>query len=202
LVVAGEDGGPLVHRTVAALLEPGTTRKDLKRAIASLTIGSGGAAMVLAHTDQLGTRAATTPRLVAAAQRAATEHNDLCQGNQAEGGGLLMETDSEALLEAGVALAKETWGEFQERTGWGASSTERIITHQVGSAHRRALLGGLGLDTERDFPTAATLGNIGSVSLPITYAHACEAGFVRTDHHVALLGIGSGLNCSMLAVAP
>lgn len=202
LVVAGEDGGPLVERTIARLLEPGTTRRDLKRAVASLTIGSGGAAMVLAHRDLLGAHAAKTPRLVAAAQRSATEHNDLCQGDQAAEGGLLMETDSEALLLAGVALAKETWGEFQALTGWDADACERIVTHQVGSAHRRALLDGLGLDATRDFPTVETLGNIGSVSLPITYALGREAGFLEAESQTALLGIGSGLNCSMLAVAP
>jgi len=202
LVVAGEDGGPLIDRTVAALLEPGVTRKDLKRAVASLTIGSGGAAMVLAHKDALGKHAAGLPRLVAAAQRAATEHNELCQGDSAEGGGLLMRTDSEALLEAGVALARETWSEFQKRTGWNAALTDRVITHQVGSAHRRALLAGLGLDDAKDFPTVQTLGNIGSVSLPLTYAKACEAGFIQPQHKTALLGIGSGLNCSMLAIAP
>lgn len=202
LVVAGEDGGPLVERTIEALLEPGVTRKDLKRAVASLTIGSGGAAMVLAHKDALGPHAAGLPRLVAAAQRAATEHNELCQGDSAAGGGQLMSTDSEALLEAGVALARETWTEFQARTGWDAESTERVITHQVGSAHRRALLTGLGLDDAKDFPTVQTLGNIGSVSLPLTYAKAVESGFIQLHHRTALLGIGSGLNCSMLAIAP
>jgi len=114
----------------------------------------------------------------------------------------LMETDSEALLLAGVALAEETWAEFQELTGWDADACERIVTHQVGSAHRRALLGCLGLAAERDFPTVATLGNIGSVSLPITYALGRAAGFLGLEHRTALLGIGSGLNCSMLAVAP
>ena len=56
---------------------------------------------------------------------------------------------------------------------------DRIITHQVGSTHRRKLYETVGLDLAKDFSTFETLGNTGSA---------------------ALLGIGSGLNCLMLAV--
>lgn len=195
LVVAGEDGGPLVRRTLADLLQEGTTRKDLKRALASLTIGSGGAAMVLCHRDL----APSTPRLTCGVARAATEHNELCQGDHAEGGGLAMETDSEALLVAGIELAQRTWQDFAAEAG--PAPFERVVTHQVGSAHRRALLAGVGLAPELDFPTVETLGNIGSVSLPLTYARAREAGFIAPEHRTAMLGIGSGLNCMMLAVS-
>jgi 3-oxoacyl-[acyl-carrier-protein] synthase-3 len=115
---------------------------------------------------------------------------------------MLMNTDSEALLVAGIALAKETWHKFEKELGWSADSVERVITHQVGTAHRRALLDAVGIDTAKDHPTVELLGNIGSVSLPITYALARETGFAKTEHATALLGIGSGLNCSMLAVGP
>ena len=48
LVVAGEDGGPLVDATIKRLNEdPGVNRKNSKLSFASLTIGSGAAAMVL-----------------------------------------------------------------------------------------------------------------------------------------------------------
>lgn len=201
LVVAGEDGGPLCEGTVHALLQPDVTRKDLKRAVASLTIGSGGAAMVLAHSSVIDSPT-SVPRLLGATQLAATEHNVLCQGDHSDDGAMLMNTDSEALLVAGIALAKETWHKFEKELGWSADSVERVITHQVGTAHRRALLDAVGIDTAKDHPTVELLGNIGSVSLPITYALARETGFAKTEHATALLGIGSGLNCSMLAVGP
>ncbi|MFT4709408.1 MAG: 3-oxoacyl-[acyl-carrier-protein] synthase III [Bacteroidia bacterium] len=203
LIVAGEDGGPLCEGTVRALLAPDITRKDLKRAVASLTIGSGGAAMVLAHSSLLPETDATGapfPHLTTATQRSATEHNQLCQGDHTEGGAMLMNTDSEALLKAGVALAKQTWEAFRQESGWDADKVERVITHQVGTAHRRALLDGVGLAPVKDHPTVEFLGNIGSVSLPITYALARESGFAAPGHSTALLGIGSGLNCSMLAL--
>ena len=44
------------------------------------------------------------------------------------------------------------------------------------------------------------LGNVGTVSLPITAAIASERGFLERGDRVGLLGIGSGLNCVMLGV--
>ncbi len=198
LVVAGEDGGPLVEATIARLLDSGAgARTELKRAFASLTIGAGAAACVV-------TRAARAPdalRLVGGASLAATEHVELCSGDFTSGSdGPLMETDSEALLRAGCALAQRTWTEFEREVGWSRADVERVVTHQVGSAHRRLLFETLGLDLARDFSTYPTLGNMGSVSLPATLSLARDAGFVRPGERTALLGIGSGLQCLMLAV--
>ena len=69
-----------------------------------------------------------------------------------------------------------------------------------GSTHRRKLYEALGLDEAKDFSTFETLGNTGSVALPVTLAQAVAAGAVREGDRVALLGIGSGLNSLMLAL--
>ncbi|MEM8712233.1 MAG: 3-oxoacyl-ACP synthase III [Planctomycetota bacterium] len=197
LVVSGEDGGPLVRETIQALLAEGTTRADLKRAYASLTIGSGGAAMVLCHRDL----ADTGHRLRGGIVRAATEHHELCSGGQGEGAaGPLMDTDSEALLHAGNALAATTWPAFLEELDWTRDDAARIVTHQVGVAHKRLLFETLGLDHSRDYTTVETLGNVGSVSLPATLTLGVRAGFIESGHRVAMLGIGSGLHCMMLGV--
>jgi len=198
LVVAGEDGRPLVEETVRALVgNPAAGRAELKRAHASLTIGSGAAAMVLAR-DTLAPHGA---RLVAATVRAATEHVGLCHGEREPGrDGPLMETESEALMHAGNTLAASTFEALLAETGWSRDDIERVVTHQVGTAHRRLLLETLALDPARDFPTVEHLGNIGSVSLPLSLSLARERGFVRPGQRVALLGIGSGLHCMMLGV--
>src|SRR5688572_28524473 len=108
-----------------------------------------------------------------------------------------MQTHSERLLLAGVALARETWTQFGAAHG---TAFDRFICHQVGSVHRRKLYETLALDLTRDFSTFETLGNTGSVALPATLAAAVDAGAVRDGDRVALLGIGSGLNCLMLAL--
>lgn len=198
LVVAGEDGRPLVEQTIRHLLaDDAAGRDELKRAYASLTIGSGAAAVLLTHADF----AQTSRRLIASASLAATEHVGLCQGDLAEGGaGPLMDTDSEALLKAGNALAVRTFASFLEETGWTRETIDAVVTHQVGAAHKRLLFESLELDTAKDHPTVGFLGNVGSVSLPISYALAEESGALQIGQRTALLGIGSGLHCAMLAV--
>lgn len=196
LVVAGEDGGPLVEETIRMLTERADVgRREVKQAYASLTIGAGAAGVVLTRAGSQDGR-----RLVGGTALAATEHNALCSGDRREGRGPLMDTDSEALLRAGNALAARTWTRFTEELGWAPESIDRIVTHQVGAAHRRLLFETLGLDLERDFPTYATLGNMGSVSLPASFSLAEEAGFITGGQRVAMLGIGSGLHCLMLGV--
>jgi 3-oxoacyl-[acyl-carrier-protein] synthase-3 len=41
---------------------------------------------------------------------------------------------------------------------------------------------------------------MGSVSLPATLSAAADAGAIRDGDRVALMGIGSGLSCLMLAL--
>lgn len=198
LVVAGEDGGPLVEATIRALEEnPNANRRDIKRAHASLTIGSGGAACVLAHESI----ARSSRRLLGGVALADTSQHELCRGDfDPAFGGPVMETDSEALMRAGIALAQRTFERFLETMQWTRDDVDRVVTHQVGMTHRREMLGALGLDLARDFPTVDRLGNIGSVSLPLTYALAVESGFIAKGQRVAALGIGSGLHCLMLAI--
>jgi 3-oxoacyl-[acyl-carrier-protein] synthase-3 len=129
--------------------------------------------------------------------KSATQHSELCQGDTYGAESLAMQTDSEQLLLAGVALAKETWSEFSFAHG---TDFTRYICHQVGSTHRRKLYEALGLDLAKDFSTFETLGNTGSVALPATLAAAVQAGAVRDGDRIGLLGIGSGLNCLMLAL--
>lgn len=197
LVVAGEDGGPLVEETLRALASPEATRADLKRAHASLTIGAGGAACVLARAEL----ASSSLKLVGGVTLADTRAHELCRGDFTPGGsGPLMETDSEALLQAGNALAARTWAKFLAELDWRAEDVAHVVTHQVGSAHKRLLFETLALDPARDFPTVEWLGNIGSVSLPLSLSIALERGVIQRGSKTALLGIGSGLHCAMLGV--
>ncbi len=197
LIAAGENGRPLVEETVRTLLGGSFDRNSIKPYFANLTIGCGAVAAVICHSDLVKGR---RRRILGGVCRNATEHSELCQGNTAAAGGLAMQTDSERMLEAGVALARETWDEFTAATGWNRDSVDRAICHQVGSAHRRRLFETLGLDVAKDFSTFETLGNMGSVSLPATLSAAVDAGAIRDGDKVALMGIGSGLNCLMLAL--
>ena len=194
LVAAGENGRPLVEQTLRTLNEQPLSRNDIKPYFANLTIGSGAVAAVVCHRSLAGGRG---HRILGGTARAATAHSELCQGDTHGAEALAMQTDSERLLVAGVELARETWAGFSREHG---TTFDRFICHQVGSVHRRKLYETLGLDLARDFSTFETLGNTGSVALPATLALAAEAGAVGTGQRVGLLGIGSGLNCLMLAL--
>lgn len=198
MVVSGENGRPLVEQTIQHLLNAPLDRNAIKPFFANLTIGSGAVAAIVCHEDLLP--AGPKHRLVAGAAMAATQHSELCQGDQAGEGGLAMQTDSEQLLLAGVEVARTTWAQFELETGWNRHTPNRIICHQVGSTHRRKLFETVGLDLAKDFSTFETLGNTGSAALPTALALAVEQGAVRSGDKVALLGIGSGINCLMLAV--
>lgn len=201
VVVGTEIGRPLVEGTIESLLNsPDLTRRDIKPAFASLTIGSGSAAIVLCD-ERLSRRG---NRLCGGAYLAETSHHRLCAGgvemSQSNDHRPLMATDSEALLHAGIDIAQRTWPRFLDAVGWVEQGVHKTFTHQVGRAHRKLLLEGLDLDPAIDFPTVEFLGNTGAVALPTAAALGIDAGHLSPGDHVALLGIGSGLNCLMLGV--
>ncbi len=205
VVVGTEVGRPLVESTIDSLLNsPHLTRQEVKPAFASLTIGSGSAAVVLC--DRKLSR--TGHRLLGGAFLADSAQHQLCAGGiqsstqtSVRGDNRpLMQTDSEALLHAGIAIAQRTWPLFLDAVGWGEGDVGKTFTHQVGRAHRKLLLEGLGLDPAIDFPTVEFLGNTGAVALPTAAALGAEQGHLTAGDRVAWLGIGSGLNCLMLGI--
>ncbi len=111
-----------------------------------------------------------------------------------------MQTDSISVLRYGVDLGVKTWDSFLAKIGLRSDQIDKVICHQVGKGHREQVLQTLGIPQGKDFSTFPYLGNIGTVSLPLTAAIADERGFLEKGDRVGLLGIGSGLNCLMLAV--
>lgn len=201
LVVGTEMGRDLVEGTIDSLLSsPNLTKQDVKLAFASLTIGSGAAAVVLCDRKL----SKTGHRLLGGAFQADTTSHELCAGGvaaQVHGDDRpRMQTDSEALLHAGVDLARKTWQETKQSLHWTNADVQRSFTHQVGRAHRRLLYERLELDSALDFSTVEWLGNTGAAALPLTAAIGIERGHVREGDRVALLGIGSGLNALMLGM--
>ena len=194
LVVGTECGRQLVENTVKRLNhDQSLTRQDVKFLVASLTIGSGSAAILLCD-EQLSR---TKNRFSAAQVLAQTDHHQLCQS---EGLDSFMRTDSEQLMNEGVATGAATFDRFLDQAGWQRTEIDKTICHQVGVAQRKLLFEALDLDVNKDFATLETLGNTGAAALPLTLALAAEAAHLQPDDRVALLGIGSGINCQMIAV--
>ena len=196
LIVSGENSGPLLSETLNHLKnDPLMDRKKIKPFIASLTIGSAGVAFLLTHSSL----AASSPKILGGTTLTDSNAVELCQGDGSSNG-LMMETDSEALLLAGIKLAKENWSKCSQVLGWTNAVVDKIIPHQVGVAHRLGMLTELGLPLDRDFQTFEMFGNTGSAALPLTFIKAHDSGFFKTGDKVACLGIGSGLTSTMLGI--
>ena len=197
LIVAGETAEDLVESTIRHLLsDDSVTRKTIKPLFASLTIGSGAVALVMEDRRLRD----TGHYLLGSACRARTDHNDLCQGGLNAEQGTLMSTDSEVLLEKGVETAEQCWEEFLRELQWDKEEISRFFCHQVGKAHAQLLFNTLALDASRNFETLSQLGNVGSVSAPITMAMGIEQQALHPGEKAAILGIGSGINSLMLGI--
>lgn len=192
VVVGTESGRNLVEGTIEQLnTNTSLTRSDIKLAVASLTIGSASAAIVLADAELTS----TGNRLVGGAVHCRTEQHQLCQS---DGHAELMQTDSEKLMHEGVATGRATFESLESETGFSPANIDRTFCHQVGVAHRKLLFDQLGLDTALDYATLEVLGNTGSAALPITMARGLEERPAAPGDRIAMLGIGSGINCVML----
>jgi 3-oxoacyl-[acyl-carrier-protein] synthase III len=199
LIVACESAREIVDITIERLC----ARPDMesfKRSLATMTGGSGAAAVLLRDAEN----SRSGRRLIGGVVRTAPEHHRLCRWGPPVGVSdkvpMEARTDAAAVLQNGVVLAARTWTAFLEELGWQPALIDRTICHQVGEGHRHAFLQAVGIPLEKDYPTYGFLGNMGTVSLPMTAALAEERGFLQPGHRVALLGIGSGLNCLMLGV--
>src|SRR3546814_8766280 len=116
------------------------TEADFKRESATLTLGAGAAARVLARAE-LGPGA---PRYKGGVTRAATEWNKLCRGNL-DG----MITDTRLLLIEGVKLAQKTFLVARQKLGWVAEELDQFVIHQVSKVHTAAFTKAMGIDPRK-----------------------------------------------------
>jgi 3-oxoacyl-[acyl-carrier-protein] synthase III len=187
LVVNGEDSQGIQERTIERLSRPEATSEEFFNEFASLTLGSGAAAMVLGRTDLHP----EGHRVVGGVARAGTEHHDLCVGDLEK-----MRTDTRGLMEAGLDLAEAAWHGAKDTFDW--TDLDRYIVHQVSSVHTSALCQRLEIDQARVPLTFPTFGNIGPASLPFTLA--LEADSLAPGDRLLCMGIGSGLNTAFCEI--
>ncbi|PLX99026.1 MAG: 3-oxoacyl-ACP synthase III, partial [Desulfuromonas sp.] len=169
--------------------------------LATLTGGSGAAAVLPTDGSFSPNR---RPKLLGGVNIAEPQFHQLCRwglsGDSPENHVPYMSTDAVAVMKHGVALGKRTWDIFSQELGITPERIDKVICHQVGEAHQKLILQTIGINPDKDFPTYEFLGNMGTVSLPITAAIAKERDELRPGDLVGFLGIGSGLNCLMMAI--
>ncbi|MEZ5249733.1 MAG: 3-oxoacyl-ACP synthase III [Ilumatobacteraceae bacterium] len=174
--------------TIARLQREDASFTDVFDEFASLTLGSGAAAMVVgsldAHPD--------AHRIVGGIARAGTQHHQLCVGSLEK-----MTTDTKALLEAGLDLAEEAWKDSSVDFDW-VNGMDRYVIHQISSVHTNLICERLGLDKTKVPLTFPYYGNVGPAAIPITLASVQDE--LSTGDRVLCMGIGSGLNTSFTEI--
>jgi 3-oxoacyl-[acyl-carrier-protein] synthase-3 len=198
LVVSCETAREITDLTIKHL-NKNPTIEAFKYSMTVLTGGCGAVAVLITDESLLKSH---RPRLLGGVVCSDPEFHQICQWEKKphENGGFteIMRTDAIAVLNYGVELGKRTWKNFLEVMEWDTSQVDKTICHQVARSNRDMILEAFQIDEDKDFCTYPYLGNIGSVSLPITAAIAEEREFIQAGDNVGFLGIGSGLNCMML----
>ena len=188
LIVDGEGSRYTQEATIARLRSEKATAVDVFDEFASLTLGSGAAAMVLGSLDVHP----DAHRVVGGVARAGTEHHTLCVGNLDR-----MTTDTKNLLDAGLDLAEAAWIDARDEFDW-ADGMDHYIVHQVSKVHTRMVCERLGIDPAKVPLTYPRLGNVGPAAIPITLAETAPS--IVAGERVLCMGIGSGLNTSFTEI--
>lgn len=186
LIVGAEDVEEVQRGTIERLNSAHAVRDDYTNQFASLTLGSGAAAAVLGPSD----RHPEGHRLKLTQSRAGTEHHGLCVANMQD-----MRTDSNGLLENGMALILDTWNHAND-TGLDFHGVEHVIPHQVSMVYTRNFSRTTGVGLDRIPVTFPEWGNVAAESLPMTLAH--HQSHISPGERVLLLGVGSGLNTAFM----
>ena len=188
LVVDAEGSRRTQLATIARLQRVETTVTDVFDEFASLTLGSGAAAMVLGRLDAHP----ESHRFVGGVARSATQHHSLCVGDLDR-----MRTDTKRLLDAGLELVDAAWADVAPAFDW-ADGMDQYVIHQVSAVHTRMMCERLGIDAAKVPLTFPKYGNVGPAAIPITLAGVSPQ--IVQGARVLCMGIGSGLNTSFTEI--
>jgi 3-oxoacyl-[acyl-carrier-protein] synthase-3 len=191
LIVDGEVSNEITEATIARLSHPDCSAEQFRDEFASLTLGSGAAAMVLGRTELLP----DGHRFLGSVTRAATQFSHLCRGNMDR-----MVTDTKTLLVEGLKLAAKTFQAARATLGWVVDEIDEFVIHQISKVHTAAFVELLGIDPRKVLTVFPEFGNIGPASVAVALSKLDQMGRLARGKRVAMLGIGSGLNCSMAEV--
>lgn len=188
IVVNAENTKHATQQTIERLSRPDTTWEAFRDAFATLTLGSGAVAMVLARAQGI----AGEHRFLGGVNLSATQHCRLCYATVDS-----MFTNAKKLLNHGMELALRTWTKARGVMAWTPENIDHFIIHQVGKAHTERFARTLGIDLAKIFRLYPNHGNIGPAGVPIVLSKLIEEHRLTTGDRIALMGIGSGINCTM-----
>lgn len=187
LIVNAENPIFGIQRTITKLAQDDCTMDYFQNNLATLTLGCGGAAMMLCRKDL----APDAPVFSGGVFQSASEHNRLCTGQIEQ-----MQTDTRALLKTGIALGIET----AKLAKWEEEKFDIFIPHQVSKNYIVKICEALNIDFNKNYLTYPFYGNIGPASVPFALSMASSDNKIAKGDLVGLIGFGSGVNCGLLKI--
>jgi 3-oxoacyl-[acyl-carrier-protein] synthase-3 len=173
------------------LQDPTVTVQAYRDNLATLTLGSGAAAMVLTH-ERVAKVGPSAPRRAAPRRHRA---QPLCVGTETS-----MTTDPPRLLAEGVRLARATWDQTKQELDLDPRDIAEYALHQVGKANHEAVVRTLEVPDERALRSTRSSATSAPPAFRSRSRRRSSSGRVQDGDLVALMGIGSGLNVAMLGV--
>lgn len=191
LIVAGEDSRYITEMTIQRLLQSDCNEQIFRDNFATLTLGSGAVAMVMARAELVP----QGHRLIKGINLANTRYSYLCHGQVDH-----MYCDSVGLFNAGMGLLKRMVNYAKHEMGWEPANQDEFIFHQVNAVYTNTFAKHIGVGKDKMFVIYPEYGNIGPCTIPVSLAKAREAGNLAPGKKVSLVCIGSGINCAIFEV--
>lgn len=192
LVVDGEGSRHAIESTLNRMLDPQSDLRTFRNQFATLTLGSGAAAMVLCRTDLAPEQG---HRILGSVSLAATQYNRLCLGQPDE-----MITDSKHLMAAGIELSVAMTNYMQTEWGKVPNDVDEVVMHQVSQPHTDKVIEAACLEESKVFRIYPEFGNVGPAGVPLVLGKSLQQGRIQPGDNVGLFGIGSGLNTMVMDV--
>lgn len=171
-------------------------KDHLKRAMASLTLGDAGAALLMTQSpDESGLYY----------QKFMTEGSKwkLCT---IQGGGSMYPQDgtknyfegkTTELKDAMIIHCKSFVREAIDNCGWAIDEIDHVITHQVSDQIFDVIAENTGLDESKIIRTFETHGNTASASIPLSIVEGLETNQINKGDKIAIIGLAAGLSVSV-----
>lgn len=191
LVVAAENAGTGVLATIDRLERDDATPQEVRSQLASLTLGSGAAAMVVSRSD-LAPGGHPVRGLVVLA---ATEHSRLCCAWADT-----MKTDAPKILENGMILTAHTFQEAKKQLDWDVNNIDEFAIHQISNTHLQAFQKQFNIESNKVMSIIQKYGNMGPVSVPFIVSKLEVAERLTPGKKLRVVGTGSGLNCMIMDI--
>jgi len=189
LVVTGEKLSSIIK------LNP-ENKKDLSKRLACLSMGDGGAAVLVeTSTDNSG--------IYAHLFETYGDHWGLCT---VPGGGSMHPQDgSKVYFEGKTKELRDIFmmkkGKITEdclaKIGWKISDVDHFFMHHVSTSTFDLVANSLGIKTDKFFNVIENYGNMAATSIPFSMQNAIEVGKLKKGDKVMLIGLASGISISI-----